>query len=99
MLAKDLQEELLELFDIREAAQEKQQSFLNSLEDLVNQITIDTILEHLPTEDVKQFLLLTEEEESGEKAVAFAREKIPNLDQLLEQKVREELRFLRKEEE
>ena len=99
MLEKSLQEELMVLFEIQDAPPERQQAFFSALEDLVNQITIDTVLEQLPKENLNEFLLLLEEELSGEKAVAFAKEKIPNLSQILEKKIREEVVELKKEVE
>ncbi len=75
----ELKKSLLGYFQLEEAPAEKQETFIDSLSELGSTIALNTTLEGLSEDDALIFLRLCEEEQD-EKALSFARGKIPDLD-------------------
>lgn len=98
MLPESVKDNLLKIFNIEQADKEKQEEFLSSLESLVTTITIDLILELLTDEEKEIFLKLNTEDQQGDKAINFAKEKIPGLEEKIGEKVKEEMTRLKDEQ-
>lgn len=66
--------------------------FVDSVEELGSAILEFTIMEQLESDALRaNFLELIESDETGQLALDFAREHISNLDDLVKQRIREEL--------
>ena len=64
----------------------------DSIENLASEILEYTIIEKLESDSLRdRFFDLIDTDETGEQAMAFARENIPNLEELVTQRVKDEL--------
>ncbi|TXH02376.1 MAG: hypothetical protein E6P95_00015 [Candidatus Moraniibacteriota bacterium] len=68
------------------------EGFVDSVEELGSVILEFTIMEQLESDALRSnFLDLIESDETGQLALDFAREHVPNLDDLVTQRIREQL--------
>lgn len=68
----------------------------DSIEDLASEILEYTIIEKLDSDSLRdRFLDLVDSDETGEQALSFAKETIPNLEDLVAQRVKNELDKIR----
>lgn len=65
---------------------------VDSIENLASEILEYTIIEKLESDSLRdRFFDLIDTDETGEQALSFARENIPNLEDLVTQRVKDEL--------
>lgn len=96
MLSITTQQNISQLLSLGHQSLDEQTKLFDSLEELSLQVTLDLVLEHLDKELAKQFLELIQVDETGEKAIAFAKEHISSFENLLQVRMTEELSALAK---
>lgn len=94
ILPQAVKDSLRELFKIENADPAKQAEFLASFEELAKEIALNCILDELNDADARIFLKLSEEDKTGDKALEFAKSKIPDLETKISQKIGEEINLL-----
>lgn len=85
---------LLQRFAIEEVDEQVKEDFIATFETLAYDVTIDYIVSQLDNASVKTFISYLEQDATGEKALAFAREKISSLDSKLSKRIEEEIKQL-----
>lgn len=95
MAYQAFQDNLLQFFQIEEADPVEKEKFLKLLEELSSQVTLDCILQKLDSTDSTTFLDLLQQDTSGQKAIEFAQQKIPMLNDIVTKKMQEEIAALR----
>lgn len=91
MLSVIDQQNITSLFTLDALSPDEKEKLFASLEELSLQATLDLVLDHLDTQSAKQFLEYIQSDETGEKAVAFAKERIPLFETLLQERMQQEL--------
>lgn len=89
----DLKNSILKYFQIENASPQRQEKFLQSIDRLGNEVSLSTILDSLTENDCLIFLKLCEDGDD-DKALQYARLKIPNLDTLVAQEISKALQEL-----
>lgn len=85
---------ILAHFKINNADPAAQEAFFAAFEDLAQQVTITCILENLDHNNQAVFLNYLTQENDEQKAINFARQQIPNLDEQLKIRMQEEVALI-----
>ncbi len=91
MFSQVINDSLLKTFGIDQADPAKQQKFLDSFSQLAEEIVLQCAMANLQGQDLQTFLQLLAEDESGDKALQFAQEKIPDFTTKLQNLMQEEM--------
>lgn len=94
MFPKAVQDNLIKFYNLEEADDAAKKEFLSSFEELSSQVVLDIILKELNDNDAKVFLQAAAQDQTGEKAIEFARQKIQNLDSKISTRLLEEINLL-----
>lgn len=94
MLPKEIQNYLLKYFKLEKADSQKKEELLRNIDNLFNEIIINSILSNLDDTDAKMFFQLLEEDKTGSKVIDFAKQKITNLDTKLKEIIFQEIKNL-----
>lgn len=86
IFSNELKQSILKHFALENDPLEKQEKFLQSLEQLSNQVALNTILSKLSDDECLIFLRLCENGED-QKALEYAKQKYPNLEQEIVQQI------------
>ncbi len=79
--------DILEYFNISKALPAAQDAFFTAFEDLAQQVTITCILENLDHNNQAVFLNYLTQDNDEQKAMDFARQQIPDLDEQLKKQM------------
>lgn len=91
MFAQVINDSLLKVFGVEKADPAKQQEFLDSFSELAEEIVLQCAMTNLQGADLQMFFQLLSEDESGDKTIAFAQEKIPDFTTKLQTLMQEEM--------
>lgn len=91
MFSQIIQDSLLKVLKVENAQPKVKAELLASFEELAHQITVDYILGELDKSDGLVFLGLLDKDTTGEEAIKFAQEKIPNLESKITKRLEEEI--------
>lgn len=94
MLQHTMKTALLKRFAIEHADEQVKEDFLTAFETLTYDVTIEYIVSQLDNAGAKTFIACMEQDVTGEKALAFAREKIVDLENKLSRRIEEEIKQL-----
>lgn len=92
MITPNFQKNLFKAFGIELSDRLKQEKILKLFEDFVSDIALNFILKSLDDLSVKTFLMYLEQDETGDMAFDFANKQIPDLENKLARKIKEECR-------
>ncbi len=87
-----LQSNLIKYLKLEDSTPDVQQKVLESFKDLATEVTFAVIMESLNEADTATYLTYSDEDETGEKAYNFAKDTVPDLEQIISEKLQEELR-------
>lgn len=91
MLTPAINNSLLKVFGIENADAAKQQEFLDSFSELAEEIVLQCAMANLQGTDLQTFLQFLSEDETGDKAIQFAQQKIPDFAVKLQTLMQEEM--------
>lgn len=94
VFSDELKKAVLGYFQLDNASAQKQEKFLASINQLGNEIALNTILDGLNDEEAVAFLRFSEEGED-EKALEYAHIKIPDLNEKISQEIAKTLTELK----
>lgn len=93
MLPQQTRDDLLSFFSLTQDSDKAGQT-IEQFEDLALHILIDTVLEQLDKEKSNQFVLLLIDPKKSEETITFAKQHIPELEQIVQKKLEQEIKSI-----
>jgi len=94
VLPPQTQVDLLSLFSIENIPSEDASKVAESWEEMATLVIFMSILEHLDRETAKEFLARFHNPETSKEAVLWAKQMIPNLNEIVKKRLEEEMKYV-----